>query len=107
MTTKLTIFPHPTGVLAVTYSSILPPEATTPFGLPYLEIDASDLPQDWSTSDSWEADFSSPTGYGLGPARYFIKVAHQQISDEIDIAQNLDLIARMKEEVFRTEGIEL
>lgn len=39
----------------------------TPDGVPYRIINSSDIPDDRSTRDAWEADFSKPDGYGVGP----------------------------------------
>ena len=42
-----------------------------PAGVPYLIVQASDIPSDHTFRDAWEADFSNPDGYGIGPDAYF------------------------------------
>lgn len=37
-----------------------------PNGLPYLIVDDTDIPTDRTYRDAWEADFSTPDGYGEG-----------------------------------------
>lgn len=37
-----------------------------PAGLPYLIVDAADIPTDRSLRAAWRADFSQPDGYGIG-----------------------------------------
>jgi hypothetical protein len=36
-----------------------------PAGLPYLIVDAADIPADRTYRQAWRADFSEPDGYGL------------------------------------------
>ena len=43
----------------------------TPAGLPFLILDATDLPADASTRPAWRADFSEPDGYGIGAEAWF------------------------------------
>lgn len=71
----------------------------TPHNTPYLIVEDSDLPEDWSTSSAWEADFSTPDGYGLGPQRYFIQKAQQEIQEGINVEYNIGLIAQMEAEL--------
>lgn len=42
-----------------------------PAGVPFLIVEDSDLPSDWSTSSAWEVDFSKPTGVGMGAEAFF------------------------------------
>lgn len=42
-----------------------------PAGLPYLIVDAADMPADISTRTAWRADFSQPDGYGIGAEAWF------------------------------------
>lgn len=42
-----------------------------PAGVPYLIIDAADVPSDRIFRDAWEADFSNPHGYGIGAEAWF------------------------------------
>lgn len=43
----------------------------TPRGVPFKFISKEDLPTDRTYRDAWEADFSNPDGYGLGPDKYY------------------------------------
>ncbi len=43
----------------------------TPAGVPYRIINASDIPEDRTKREAWEADFSSPDGYGMGAEAWF------------------------------------
>lgn len=47
-----------------------------PPGTPYLIVDASEIPADRTFRAAWEADFSTPDGYGLGAEAWF--AAQQQ-----------------------------
>lgn len=42
-----------------------------PAGKPYKIVDRADLPTDTAFFDAWEADFSEPDGYGIGPEAWF------------------------------------
>ena len=42
-----------------------------PAGIPYLLASESDIPTDRTFRGAWEADFSNPDGYGIGPDAYF------------------------------------
>lgn len=42
-----------------------------PAGLPYLIIDANDIPSDRTYREAWMADFSNPDGYGIGHELWF------------------------------------
>lgn len=70
-----------------------------PYNAPYLIVEDSDLPADWSTSAAWEADFSSPSGIGMGPQRYFIQKAQQEIAQGINVQYNEALILQMEAEL--------
>ena len=39
-------------------------EKDTPDGVPYIIVDASEMPQDREFREAWTADFSAPHGYG-------------------------------------------
>lgn len=47
-----------------------------PAGLPYLIIDADDIPADRSNREAWDADFSDPDGYGIGHDAWFAAQAN-------------------------------
>jgi hypothetical protein len=42
-----------------------------PAGVPYLIIDASDIPADRTYRAAWTANFSQPDGYGIGAEAWF------------------------------------
>lgn len=42
-----------------------------PAGLPFLIVERNQLPSDTAFIDAWEADFSEPDGYGIGPDAWF------------------------------------
>jgi hypothetical protein len=42
-----------------------------PAGIPYKIVNSEDLPQDHTFFNAWEADFSNPDGYGIGPEAWF------------------------------------
>jgi len=47
-------------------------------GKPYHIIDASLLPQDNVFFTAWEADFSNPTGYGIGADAWYAEQAAKE-----------------------------
>lgn len=79
-----------------------------PFGVAYLITEDSDLPEDWSTSSAWEADFSSPSGIGMGAQRYFIAQAAAVISDPESTPEQIEaamlLSEQMQREIIQLEG---
>jgi hypothetical protein len=40
-------------------------------GVPFLIVEASELPEDGEFFEAWEADFSNPDGYGIGAEAWF------------------------------------
>lgn len=42
----------------------------TPAGVPFLIIDAADVPADRTYRAAWRADFSQPDGHGLTPEEW-------------------------------------
>lgn len=63
------------GIGIITPTNELPLEEVarkdTPEGVPYIIINASDLPEDFSFRRAWEADFSNPDGYGIGQDAWY------------------------------------
>ncbi len=49
-----------------------------PAGKPYLIVEASDLPEDHTFFNAWEADFSSPDGHGIGHEAWFAEQAAKE-----------------------------
>jgi hypothetical protein len=57
----------PTGELAIEDVA----QKDVPAGVPYLIVNAADVPEDHTFFNAWEADFSTPDGHGLGADAYF------------------------------------
>lgn len=74
---KRILYPTPDGGVAViipcpcglTVEQIA--RKDVPSGLPYVIVDEADIPDDRSFRAAWEADFSSPGGYGIGVEAWF------------------------------------
>lgn len=106
------IFPQNNGEIAITFFEsnedlIEIGRRTTPNGIPFLIVQDSDLPADWFFSSAWVADFSNPSGFGIGPQRWFIEKAQNEIENGVEIEKNQMLIQQMKNEIFQLEGIQL
>ena len=41
-----------------------------PAGVPFVIVDATDIPADRTYRAAWRADFSTPDGYGIGPEAF-------------------------------------
>lgn len=81
-------------------------EMAIPFKHPFLFVPEKDIPEDLDTLGAWDADFSEPDGYGLGPQRYFIRKALREISAGERIEDNEKLIAQMTAEIEQAENIQ-
>lgn len=64
----------------------------TPAGRPYLIVEREVAPADETFFDAWEADFSSPHGYGIGPNQWFINQYQAEIAT-LDAVKDADQIA--------------
>ena len=110
------IYQEPTGGIAI----IVPVEGCglsieqiaakdTPYGIPYIICADGDLPADWSTSAAWEADFSSPSGIGMGAQRWFIAQAAAVIADPESTPEQIEaamlLSEQMQREIIQLEGV--
>jgi hypothetical protein len=76
MTNQRIIFQTESGGVAVIVpTGELPIEDVAqkdvPAGIPYLIVDADDVPSDRTFRAAWETNFSTPDGYGLGADSYF------------------------------------
>jgi hypothetical protein len=49
-----------------------------PAGVPYIIISADNLPSDREFRNAWTADFTDPTGYGIGHDAWFAEQAGGQ-----------------------------
>lgn len=69
------IYPHENGIAVITTTGVLAIEDVArkdvPAGVPYLIVQDSDIPADRTYRNAWEADFSNPTGYGIGAEAWF------------------------------------
>lgn len=75
---KRIIYPKNNGSVAMIVPALecqLPIEEIArkdvPAGLPYLIVESSDLPEDHEFFNAWEADFSTPDGFGIGSDAWF------------------------------------
>lgn len=79
------IYPSGDGISVIIPSGLLPIEDVArkdvPDGVPYRIVDEADIPSDRSERDRWEADFSTPDGYGIGAEAWF---AEQEASNASD-----------------------
>lgn len=79
--TQLVIFPTDAGTVAVLFPApncgltvFEIARKDVPAGRPFLIVNEADLP-DAQLIDAWEADFSSPHGFGIGPEAWFAEQA--------------------------------
>lgn len=65
----------PTGEISVNEVS----RKDVPAGVPYLVINAADIPTDRTFRSAWQADFSNPDGYGIGAEAWFKEQEAKQL----------------------------
>jgi hypothetical protein len=58
-----------------------------PAGVPYLLVPDDLVPKDHTFFEAFEADFSTPNGYGIGQAAWFIEKYTQEL-DRLDPIRN-------------------
>lgn len=79
-----------------------------PYNAPFLIVPDNALPEDWTLSTAWEASFSNPTGFGLGPQRWFIQQAAAVIADPNSTPEQIEaamqLSEQMQREIIQLEG---
>jgi len=85
MKMKKIIYPLPNGGVAViTPTGDLAIEEVcrkdVPAGVPYVLVNASDIPLDGTFRNAWEVDVSNPDGYGIGPHAWFIEQYNAEIN---------------------------
>jgi hypothetical protein len=75
---QVIIYPNDDGSISVGYPASeceLPineiARKDVPAGKPYLIIDEDQLPQDHTFFNAWEADFTNPTGQGIGQTAWY------------------------------------
>jgi hypothetical protein len=85
MTDKIIVYANSDGSLSFVYPSVACglsvneiARKDVPNGVPYLIVDASDLPADRTYRDAWTADFSQPDGVGIGAEAWFAERAEQE-----------------------------
>lgn len=49
-----------------------------PAGVPYKIVDVSDIPEDRTFRNAWEAEFSNPDGHGIGHEAWFAEQAAKE-----------------------------
>ena len=81
------IYPNPDGGVSVMYPvSALPIEEIgrkhVPAGTPYRIVEDDVIPSDRSFRNAWEADFSNPDGYGIGPDAWFAEKAAAEAAEQ-------------------------
>lgn len=80
--TKAIIYPNDSGISIIHPTGEIPLEDVArkdvPVGVPYLIIDAADIPTDRTFRAAWTADFSKPDGYGIGAEAYFAEKGKDQ-----------------------------
>ncbi len=69
---------NPTGALSLIDTAL----KDVPAGVPYLIVEASEIPTDRTFRNAWEADFSNPDGYGLGHEGWVAWKAEQEANNE-------------------------
>lgn len=76
------IYPAAGGVAVIIPTGVLPVSEVArkdvPAGVPYRIVDASDIPADRTERDLWTADFSEPSGYGIGAEAWFSEQESEQ-----------------------------
>lgn len=74
------VFPFEQGIAVIKPTGEIPIEEVArkdvPAGVPFLFVDAANLPGDWTFRAAWQADFSAPHGYGIGAKAWFIEQYH-------------------------------
>ena len=71
---------HPTGELPIEDVC----QKDVPAGTPYLIVEDDVIPSDRSFRNAWEADFSSPDGYGIGADAWFAAKAAAEASEQTE-----------------------
>lgn len=52
-----------------------------PADTPYMIVERSSLPDDFSFFEAWEADFSNPDGHGIGAEAWFAEQAAKKTEE--------------------------
>lgn len=80
--TQLIIFPNDDGSISLItpakecqISVMEIARKDTPIGRPFRIVDEQSVPEDHTFFNAFEADFSNPDGYGIGPDAWFAEQA--------------------------------
>lgn len=73
--TKRIVYPSGDGIAVIApcecvYSVHQIALKDVPAGVPFVIVDATDIPADRTYRAAWRADFSTPDGYGIGPEAF-------------------------------------
>jgi hypothetical protein len=71
---------HPSGSLSIEETA----QKDVPAGTPYLIVEDDVIPSDRSFRNAWEADFSNPDGYGIGPDAWFAAKAAAEAAEQTE-----------------------
>lgn len=85
------LFPSPEGgICVIVPTGELPiadvAQKDVPAGTPYLIVEDDVIPSDRSFRNAWEADFSNPDGYGIGPEAWFAEKAAAEAAEQSEEA---------------------
>lgn len=78
-----------------------------PFNSPYIVLKDEDALPNFLFLDAWEVDFSNPDGFGMGYERWMIQKCEKEISENINVQENMKIIRNLKKEIFKSEGVRL
>ena len=80
LNTSRDLFPRPPDPLP--FEDVC--QKDVPANTPYLIVEDDVIPSDRSFRNAWEADFSNPDGYGIGPDAWFAKKAAAEAAAEAE-----------------------
>lgn len=52
-----------------------------PANTPYIIVDVADIPTDREFRNAWEADFTTPDGYGIGADAWFAEQEQNEVQE--------------------------
>jgi hypothetical protein len=53
-----------------------------PTGTPYKIVDVSEIPEDRTFRNAWEANITEPDGYGIGADAWFAEQKEKEVTDD-------------------------
>lgn len=94
------IYPTPDGIAVLIPTGRAPTSEVArkdvPAGVPYLVLDAADIPTDRTFRGAWDADFATPDGEGIGADAWFAEQAGIEAAAEAE-RQRLAAIAQAEQ----------